>query len=157
MDYPEHEKFAHEGLTNSLINALETAMIGTDPKFWYTGVISATDDLSSEQASRIILPGYSTIAAHALHIQVSLNYVRRTFEGESVEVDWPATWASQKVDAAQWDELRRQIKVEYEATIEFLRSKPFWREEGLTQMLDSIAHAAYHAGAIRQLAKEVTT
>jgi hypothetical protein len=155
MDYPEHEKFAHEGLTNALIYALETAMVGTDPKFWYTGVISAIKHLNAEQASSMILPGYTTIAAHAEHVRVSLNYVRRTFEGESVEVDWPATWATQQVDESQWHELQKQIEVEYDATVSFLRQKPFWREEGLIQMFDSIAHAAYHAGAIRQLAKGI--
>jgi hypothetical protein len=151
MDYPEHEKFSHEGLTNSLINALETALVGTDPGFWYTGIISAIQDLNAEQASRT-LPGYNTIAAHAEHIRVSLNYVRRTFAGEKLNVEW---WPLQTVNAAQWAELKQQLQAEYEATIAFIKAKPFWREEGLTQMLDSLAHIAYHAGAIRQLAKGV--
>jgi hypothetical protein len=152
MDYPEHEKFSHEGLTNALLNALETALIGTDPQFWYTGIISAIQDLNAEQASRKLLPGYNTIAAHTEHIRVSLNYVRRTFAGEKLNVEW---WPLQTVDVAQWAELKQQLKVEYEMTIAFIKDKPFWREEGLTQMLDSIAHIAYHAGAIRQLAKGV--
>jgi hypothetical protein len=152
QDYPEHEKFAHEGLTSALVNALETALVGTDPQFWYTGVISAIQDLTAEQASRTLLPGYSTIAAHAEHIRVSLNYVRRTFAGETLNIEW---WPLQMVDTAQWEELKQQLQAEYEATIAFVKAKSFWREEGLTQMLDSLAHIAYHAGAIRQLAKGV--
>jgi hypothetical protein len=152
MDYPEHEKFSHEGLTNSLVNALETALVGTDPQFWYTGVISAIQNLNAEQASRTLLPGYTTIAAHAEHSRVSLNYVRRTFAGEKLNVEW---WPVQTVDAAQWVDLKQQLQTEYEATIAFIKAKPFWREEGLTQMLDSMAHIAYHAGVIRQLAKGV--
>ncbi len=152
MDYPEHEKFTHEGLTNALVYALETAMLGTDPQFWYTGVVSAIENLTHEQASRNLLPGYTTIAAHAEHVRVSLNYVRRTFAGETLKVEW---WPLQTVDAAQWEELKKQLRAEYEATTTFLKTKPFWREEGLTQMLDCIAHTAYHAGAIRQLAKGI--
>lgn len=116
MEYPEHEKFSHEGLTNALIYALETAIAGTDPKFWYTGVMSATETLHAEQASRIIAPGHTSIAAHLEHVRVSLNYVRRTLKGEAVEVDWPATWETPTLNAAQWHELRKGIKVEYEVT-----------------------------------------
>ncbi len=151
MDYPEHE-FSHKGLTGALLNALETALVGTDPGFWYTGVISAIQNLNAEQASRTLLPGYTTIAAHAEHIRVSLNYVRRTFAGEKLNVEW---WPLQTVDAAQWAELKQQLQAEYEATIAFIKAKSFWHEEDLTQMLDSMAHIAYHAGAIRQLTKGV--
>jgi hypothetical protein len=151
MERPEQEEFAHKGLTNALMYALETALVGTDPGFWYTGVISAIQNLDAEQASSA-RPGYNTIAAHAEHIRVSLNYVRRDLTGEKPDVEW---WPLQTVDAAQWAELKQQLRAEYKATVKFIKAKIFWREEELTQMLDSVAHIAYHAGAIRQLAKGV--
>jgi uncharacterized damage-inducible protein DinB len=155
MSYPEHEKFSHPGLTQALLNMVEAAMLGSDPNFWYTGVISAVQSLSAEQASKIILPNYSSIADHAYHVCISLNYMRRTLEGETVKVDWRATWAQQQVNTEQWNDLRERLQVEYDAMTKFIREKSFWLEESLTQLLDNISHAAYHAGAIRQLAKGV--
>ena len=52
MEYPEHEKFSHEGVTQALLKGLEMAVEGdeTDSKYgWYNGLWFAVKDLGSRR------------------------------------------------------------------------------------------------------------
>ncbi len=159
MDYPEHEKFAHEGLTKALLNGLEMAMEGDekDPKYgWYNGLLFSLEPLSAEQAAKSAIPGGSTIAAHADHILISLEFTLAMLKGEKYEADWGRSWHQDQYrqpSLAQWSQLKADLRREYQATADFIQSKPFWREEGLSHLIHNIAHTAYHASAIRQILK----
>lgn len=160
MDYPEYEKFAHEGLTQALLSGLEMAFEGdeTNQKYgWYNGLLFSLEPLSSAQAGKSAREGGSTIAAHADHILVTLRYVQAVFKGESYEADWGASWHSRNhPDEAEWEQLKTALQHEYQATRALVQGKPFWREQGLTQMIHHIAHTAYHASAIRQILRSTT-
>lgn len=159
MDYPEHEKFAHEGLTKALLSGLEMAFEGdeTNQKYgWYNGLLFSLEPLSAEKAGKPAVEGGSTIAAHAHHMWVTLHFVQAMFRGEKYEADWGASWqAHQHPDEAEWKQLKADLRHAYQATRGFVQSKPFWREQGLAQMIHHIAHTAYHASAIRQILKLV--
>lgn len=156
MDYPEHEKVSHPGLSNALVQGLKMALDGDEAnQGWYTGMIAALENVSAEQASTPPGPGRTTAAAHAEHIRFTLKYMNGMFRGEKPQVDWADSWKVQKVNEAEWESLRSEIKHEYKRLLEFTEQKPFWREQGLAAMIHNVGHTAYHAGAIRQILKGV--
>ncbi|MDX2006905.1 MAG: hypothetical protein SFU83_16655 [Meiothermus sp.] len=157
MDYPEHEKFSHPGLTASLLSALEMAMLGDekDPKYgWYNGLLASLEPVGAEQAGWSAVNGGSTVAAHADHILVTFRFVQAMFGGHEFQPDWGASWHQRsRPGKADWDQLKVDLRREYEATRELIEARPYWRESGFTQMLHHIAHIAYHASAVRQILK----
>ena len=154
MEYPEHEKFAHPGLTAALLTALEVAFEGDEKneKYgWYNGLLFSIESLNAEQAAATVTLG-SSIASHADHILVTLRYVQAIFNKTAPEVDWESSWQQRgQPNESEWQQLRLELQREYLATRALIEGKPFWREQGLTQMLHNIAHTAYHASAIRQI------
>jgi hypothetical protein len=161
MDYPEHEKFSHLGLTQSLLKALEMAMQGDEKEAkygWYNGLLFSLEPLSAVQANQSAVEGGSTIAAHADHILVTFRFVQAMFRGEQLQADWGRSWHQRnRPSEAEWDQLKTDLQNEYQAMQDFIQNKPFWREQGLTQMLHHIAHTAYHASAIRQILRSTSS
>lgn len=156
MDYPEHEKVSHPGITSALVQTLKMSLEGDEAnQGWYTGILSAMDNISAEKASTPPGEGRTTAAAHAEHIRFTLKYMNAMFRGEKPQVDWAESWKVQKVSEGEWAGLRAEIKSEYERLLEFIQEKPFWREQGLAAMINNVGHTAYHAGAIRQILKGV--
>ena len=159
MDYPEHEKLSHAGLTQSLLSALEMAMEGDEKnqKYgWYNGLLFSLEPLSAVQANQSSIESGSTIAAHADHILVTFRFVQTMFSGEQSQADWGGSWHQRNHPSeAEWSQLKADLMIEYQAMKDFIQNKPFWREQGLTQMLHHIAHTAYHSSAIRQILKAV--
>jgi hypothetical protein len=156
MNYPEQEKVSHPGLTAALVQGLAMALEGDEAnQGWYTGLIAALENVSAAQASMSPGPGRTTVAAHAEHIRFTLRYLNGMFRGENPQVDWADSWKLQELGQEDWANLRAEIKREYEQLKAFTQEKPFWREQGLAAMIHSVAHTAYHAGAIRQMLKGV--
>lgn len=156
MDYPEHEKVSHPGITKALLQTIKMSLEGDEAnQGWYNGILTAMDNISAEKASTPPGPGRTTAAAHAEHIRFSLNYMNAMFRGEQPQVDWADSWKVQQVNEAEWATIRSEIKREYDRLIEFTEQKPFWREQGLAAMINNVGHTAYHAGAIRQILKGI--
>lgn len=156
MEYPEHEKFSHEGVTQALLKGLEMAVEGdeTDSKYgWYNGLWFAVKDLGVQEAARALGPGRSTVAAHLDHVRLTLIYVRHALAGEEYKADWGSSWKIASPSEAQWEEIKTGFRQGYDALRQFIQSKPFWREPGLTAAIHNIGHTAYHAGAVRQILK----
>ncbi|HEU4741734.1 MAG TPA: hypothetical protein VFS50_09095 [Meiothermus sp.] len=154
----EHQKFAHEGLTKALLTALEMAVEGdeTDRERygWYNGLWFAVKNLSAREAAKSLGPGRSSVAAHLDHVRITLAYTRHVLSGdEEYSADWAGSWKIVSPSEAQWEEIKVGFRQEYEALRAFLEHEPFWREPGLSAAINNIAHAAYHAGAVRQILK----
>lgn len=118
------------------------------------GLLRSLDQLSAANASRSIHGG-ATIAAHARHLQYGLSLMNRwAAEGGNPFADarWDEAWKTSNVDDAEWAEIRAGLRTETE---QWLTSLGTPREIGrieLTGITGSIAHLAYHLGAIRQIA-----
>jgi hypothetical protein len=159
MDYPEQEKFSHPGITQTLLDTLEMALEGdeTDSKYgWYNGLLFSIEPLSAEQAGHSITPQGSTIAGHADHILLTLQYVGAMLRGQPYQADWGRSWHQPQLrqpSQAEWNQLKSDLRQEYQALREFMQNKPFWREPDLAAAINNIAHTAYHASAIRQILK----
>ena len=112
------------------------------------------DQLSAGEASRRFGPGVNTIAAHAFHVAFYIRLGSEYLETESShKVDWEDSWRVQEVNDAEWEKVRQDLRVEYHRLLANLESYTPKTQDSATGVLAHLAHAAFHLGTIRQLAK----
>ena len=120
------------------------------------GLLRSLDKLSAAEASRSTNGG-ATIAAHVQHVRYGLSLMNRwANEGGDPFADatWDAAWKISNVDTATWEDIRNGLRQEASRWKDVLGSPRETNEIELNGMIGSIAHLAYHLGAIRQIAKE---
>ena len=121
------------------------------------GLLRSLEKLSAADASMSANDG-ATIAAHAQHVRYGLSLMNRWIrEGGNPFADakWDEAWKISIVDAGTWDEIRAGLRDETQQWLEMLRSSRECSGIELTGMMSSVAHLAYHLGAIRQINKTV--
>ncbi|WP_339202254.1 hypothetical protein [Peribacillus sp. FSL P2-0133] len=116
-----------------------------------TGVFGTLDGLTAEDASRSI--NGSTIAAHSDHIRYYLWVIRTMISGANFEKDWDASWTIHHVDKVKWAEIREGLHKEYVTLFEEIDTIDLGK--WLTNVNATIAHSAYHLGALRQMLKSL--
>lgn len=117
-----------------------------------SGLFGTLAPLSAEAASEEG-PSGATIAAHTEHLRWSLAYANAFARGEVPEGGWSESWSLRVVDAAAWDELRAALRCEFETLLEAIkRQEDFSDLQMLIGIMALVPHAAYHLGAVRQLA-----
>jgi hypothetical protein len=119
------------------------------------GLLRSLDKLSSADASRNVNGG-ATIAAHAQHLRYGLSLMNRwAADGGNPFADakWDEAWKTSTVDERAWREIRDGLQGEVQRWLEALKSPREANEIELTGMVASVAHLAYHLGAIRQIDK----
>jgi hypothetical protein len=117
------------------------------------GLLRSLDRLTAEAASQSVNAG-ATIAAHAQHVRYGLSLMNRwAREGGDPFADatWDAAWKTSRVDAAEWEDIRSGLRHETSRWREVLRSAREVSDVELAGMIGSVAHLAYHLGAIRQI------
>jgi hypothetical protein len=120
------------------------------------GLLRSLDKLSAAEASRSTNDG-ATIAAHAQHLRYGLSLMTRwAAEGGDPFADatWDEAWKTVDVDTPQWNEIRNGLRHEADRWLKALGAPRVVSEVELTGMIASIAHLAYHLGAIRQIARD---
>ena len=120
------------------------------------GLLRSLDKISATDASRSASDG-ATIAAHAQHVRYGLSLMNQwASEGGNpfANEKWEEAWRISKVDAAAWDEIRNGLRDEAHLWLHALKSPRDVAEVELTGMAASVAHLAYHLGAIRQINKD---
>jgi hypothetical protein len=121
------------------------------------GLLRSLDTLSAADASESVHGG-ATIAAHAQHVRYGLSLMNQwAAEGGNpfANAKWDEAWKLSSVDTAAWDEIRSGLRVEAHRWLKALGTPRELAPLGLTGMISSIAHLAYHLGAIRQINKKV--
>jgi hypothetical protein len=119
-----------------------------------TGLLGQLDALDAAAASARPMPGRTTIASHVDHVRYGLSLLNRWIAGEPnpwAGADWEAAWRTTTVTAPQWRELRDELRREAEAWQPAIASRTEWDDISACGSLSSVAHTAYHLGAIRQL------
>ena len=117
------------------------------------GSLASLDKLSAMDASRNAHDG-ATIAAHAAHVSYGLSLMHRwASEGGNpfANARWQDAWKITTVDDRQWQEIRDGLRQEVLQWKEALGKAREVIEIELSGMIGSIAHTAYHLGAIRQI------
>jgi hypothetical protein len=146
-----------ETLRNVLLELFSEAYTGPNgPHTWFidnrpgSGILGTLEGLSAEDASRPSPTG-STIAAHAEHLRWSLALTNAYVRGENPTPSWAESWSVTTVTAKGWDDLRADLRREYEAVFAALsRQTDVSDPQTLTGILALTPHAAYHLGALRQ-------
>jgi hypothetical protein len=118
------------------------------------GLLASLDRLSAADASRSVQGG-ATIAAHAQHERYGLSLMNRwASEGGDPFADakWDEAWKTSSVDEEEWKEIRDGLRDEAHRWLHVLGSPREVRSVELSGMIASIAHLAYHMGAMRQIA-----
>ena len=119
------------------------------------GLLRSLDKISAEDASHSANDG-ATIAAHAEHLRYGLSLMNRwASEGGNPFADatWDEAWKMSGVDAPAWKRIRDGLRDEAHRWRDTLSSPRHVSDVELTGMIASIAHLAYHLGAIRQISK----
>jgi hypothetical protein len=68
------------------------------------------------------------------------------------DATWDAAWKTSRVDAAAWEDIRDGLRAEASRWREVLSAPREVSSVELAGMIGSLAHLAYHLGAIRQIA-----
>jgi hypothetical protein len=120
------------------------------------GLLRSLDKLAAADASRGV-GGGATIAAHAQHVRYGLSLMNRwATDGGNPFADatWDEAWKISEVTEAQWEEIRQGLGEESRGWRDILGAPRELDRVGLKGMIASIAHVAYHLGAIRQIAQQ---
>jgi hypothetical protein len=116
------------------------------------GLLRSLDRLSASAASAAISGG--SIAAHVDHLRYGLSRLNQWFAGEGApwaSADWTMSWRKPSVSDAEWRALREELRREADAWRDALRTPRNLNDTEARWVIGSIAHLAYHLGAIRQI------
>lgn len=144
---------AMAGLFSELVNGVPKGAGAFILNSGDAGLLRSLDRLPAEEASRSVNGG-ATIAAHAQHLRYGLSLMNRwAREGGNPFADatWDAAWKISSVDAASWEEIRTGLRHEASRWQQALSAPRDPSPVELMGMMGSIAHLAYHLGAIRQI------
>jgi hypothetical protein len=116
------------------------------------GLLRSLDKLSAHAASAPTPTG-STIAAHVDHLRYGLSLMNRWSAGENPfdSADWSTSWKKTMVSDEEWKTRRAELRAETDRWLEALRTPRDVQPIELNGVVGSIAHLAYHLGAIRQI------
>ena len=119
------------------------------------GLLRSLDKLSPADASQSV-DGGASIAAHATHLTYGLGLMNRwATEGGNPFADarWDEAWRVSTVTEHEWEAIRGALRDESERWLTVLGTPRDASGMELAGMLASVAHLAYHLGAIRQIAR----
>jgi hypothetical protein len=116
------------------------------------GLLRSLDKLSASAASKPTPTG-SSIAAHVDHLRYGLSLMNRWSGGDDPfgTADWSASWRRTVVSAGEWDRLRAELRAETSRWHDAILAPRDVDPTELNGLIGSIAHLAYHLGAIRQI------
>lgn len=116
------------------------------------GLLASLDLLTASAASAT--PAGPSIAAHVDHLLYGLSLLNRWAHGTlpaRQETDWTASWRRNVVSDSEWRHLRSELRREAELWMETLRQPRDVSDIEAGWLVSSVAHFAYHPGAIRQI------
>jgi hypothetical protein len=105
-------------------------------------------------------PGARSIAAHAEHLRFALDLTLQRLRGNDPPADWAGSFNVPPASAEAWSTLKRELRRAYDAILGHLqrsRDTPVGEMPPIhvVGLAATIAHNAYHLGAIQQMAKAV--
>ena len=116
------------------------------------GLLRSLEKLPGADASALTATG-SSIAAHVDHIRYGLSLMNRWSQGENpfASADWSESWTKTSVSEPEWRQRIAELRAEAAHWLGVVRAPRQVDEDELKGLIGSIAHLAYHLGAIRQM------
>jgi hypothetical protein len=149
-------------LTKTLTRLFSELTEGTHPRGGFIlntgdiGLLRSLDKLSARDAS-LSTNGGATIAAHAQHLRYGLSLMNdwgRNGGNPFADAKWDAAWKTSAVDEAEWQQIRTGLREEIVNWKHVLNTPRQAADLELMGIVGSVAHIAYHLGAIRQINKD---
>jgi hypothetical protein len=149
-------------MTRTLTRVYAELVDGTHPKGGFVlntgdiGLLRSLDKLTAADASASANGG-ATIAAHAQHVRYGLSLMNEWGANGGnpfADARWDDAWKVSAVDETQWQEIRRGLGEEVKRWQGILQTPREANDIEMMGLVASIAHLAYHLGAIRQINKE---
>jgi hypothetical protein len=150
-------------VVSALVTILNELIDGAAPNAGWllnatdAGLLRSLDKLSAEQASAIPPNGGASIAAHVDHVRYGLQLLNRWSQGEEpfTDADWALSWSRTTVSGEEWIARREALRREAYAWREALKRPRDMSDFELTGVFGSVAHLAYHLGAMRQISRSI--
>lgn len=145
----------------SLADVLSELTLGAEPRNAVVlnggdvGLLKSLDKLTAVEASQSAQGG-ATVAAHTQHLRYGLSLMNRwAAEGGDpfADASWEDAWKLARVNDAQWREIRAGLAEEVARWLEALRAPTESLRRDPRGCAGSVAHVAYHLGAIRQIVR----
>lgn len=114
-----------------------------------SGIRNTLGPLTAEQASRRN-GHHPSIAAHVRHMIFHLRVSHEWIMGDHSKRDWKGSFEPQSVTPEEWARLQHEFEAAREEFLRVMRSLPPEKLVAEGAGMGSIAHLAYHLGAIRQ-------
>ena len=92
----------------------------------------------------------TSIAAHVHHVAWGMDATAAWIRGDRNGRDWKESWKITTVDEEAWTRLVGELRRQYDQLRQTIQSHALDGEEAFGGALASIAHLAYHLGAVRQ-------
>lgn len=119
------------------------------------GLYGTLEVLTAAQASQSF--GGASIVAHTEHVRWAIAMVNGYFRGVTPRAEWSESWRVSQLNDAGWRDLRDRLREEGTTLLRNIETSHRWDDEAaINGALASLAHTAYHLGAIRQLQRRIT-
>ncbi|MBH0168239.1 MAG: hypothetical protein ACQET8_20215 [Bacillota bacterium] len=116
-----------------------------------SGIFGALSTLTVADASKQI--NGTTLAAHTDHVRYHMWGTNEwLYEGTFPTMDWNKSWEIQTVSDDEWLSIQEGLINEYQRLLEKIDHIQ-WTEDLANELVGSLAHSAYHLGAIQQMLK----
>jgi hypothetical protein len=147
----------------ALLTVLDELVDGTAPTgAWLLnpddpGLLTVLDRLSADDASAVPAGAGSSVAAHVDHLRYGLELLNRWSDGEEpfAGADYSASWHRTAVSPAEWTFLRAELRRQAHAWRAAMNRQHDFPATEQAAVVASIAHLAYHLGAIRQINRSI--
>ncbi|HWR83235.1 MAG TPA: DinB family protein [Candidatus Deferrimicrobium sp.] len=153
------QEISHAQFTKSLFSLFDETFEKVEGLYLDEGtsLFETLNTVSADQASRPIVTGGTTIAAHVEHTRFYLHVLKDYIQGKWHEkVDWKESWKIRSVTVQEWESLRQQLRQAYDNVSNLVRGIDDWNDEHkIGGALGILAHTAYHLGAVRQIVRVV--
>src|SRR5215470_18853281 len=116
------------------------------------GLLRQLERISAAAASLQPISGKPSIASHVHHIYFGLSLLNRWFSGEEnpfANADFNESWRRTTVAEDEWRAMCESLRKEAEAWRRAVAARSKWDDTSAAAALSTIAHTAYHLGAIR--------
>ncbi len=122
----------------------------------HDGLLGVLGEVDAGTASAALQPQNATIASHAGHVLHVIDLFLAFEQGEHPRADWETAWQRRKVDAAEWTQLRDDLRARYDDIMARLHARTDWAGQVAGAWMMLLAHVAYHVGEIRQIRTSLT-
>lgn len=121
-----------------------------------TGIFGTLEKQTAETASQSIHG--TTLAAHADHTRYHMWGINECLETNVFpKMDWRKSWQIKSVTEEEWQHIQTELREEYARLVHTIESVDTWNEQFTNEVVSSLAHSAYHLGAMKQMIKSVST